>query len=369
MNPFDRIANISPLPIVDLSHPTKPRDGLVFPLTKTCHEKYDKGNSCQRHYEQLAMSSPVQRTIVQCPFGFASAAFSTATTFSAVTGFVPFPRLGGSQESIVAKRHKDSRISTDAVQNAINGIVEADKHFLALEENVLKGHSMALHEIRKLNRAIKQNAERLCRKESPNDLDLARKELVTIYKSSELMSNEFDVIEVLADATQTTLPLNTVIEIYKIFDKCVRIYNTQAGGRHVVLRATTSTYSPRVVASDKTLHIIPSVLIENSLKYSTPGSETRIFLEPDLETSECIVTVVNESEGNQSLDNRVFQRGFRFDTRRDGSGNGLYVAQLIAKQHGTRITVQSEVTGPNSIRHTFSIRIKTTTERWLKKPK
>ncbi len=369
MDAFARIAAFSPFPVIDLTHPDLPKSGLIVETPSTCSQNFLKGDACRRHYEQIATDQVRSGELVQCPFGFASAPFRTGTLYGAFTSLIPFPRLGGSKESILAKRHRECRVATTGIATAIAGVIDADDHFQVIEQDIFKGHSMALHEIRKLNRAVKQNAERLCRQASPTDPDLAPKELVTIYKSSELMSNEFDVIEVLADASQASLPLNTVIEPYKIFDKCVRIYNTQAGGRRVVIRSSVSGYSPRIAAHDKTLHIIPSVLIENSLKYSTPGSETRIVFEPSAEGGECVVKVVNDSEGRQELDERVFRRGFRFESRQDGSGNGLYVAQLIAKQHQTKITVQSQIVAPNSVRHIFEIRFKTTTDKWPKKSK
>jgi signal transduction histidine kinase len=369
MNPLERIATQSPFPIVDLTRPEKPRDGIVAALTRTCHKVFDGGVECKRHYEgmaDLAKSNPNEVHVRQCPFGFASIAFSTGDLFAALTGFVPFPRLGGEKERIVAKRHPESKFSIEAVQRAISILVKANKNFLEIEETVLKGHSMALHEIRKFNRTIKQTAERLCKRDSPGNPDGAQKELVTIYKTSELMSNEYNVIEILADASQAKLPPNTVSELYKIFDKCVKIYNAIAGGRRLLLRAEHN-YNPRIVANDNTLPIIPSVFIDNALKYSLPGSEIRIFIEPDTDNQSCLVTVTNDSEGQQQLDDRIFQRGYRATTHRDGTGNGLYVAQLIAEQHNTRITVDSSILSSARVRHTFSVSFRTTNERWLKK--
>jgi signal transduction histidine kinase len=286
--------------------------------------------------------------------------------FAALTGFIPFPRLGGSKERIEARRHNNAKIATGAVKKSALGLAQTQQHFLKLEESVLQSHSMALHEIRKLNRTVKHNAERLCRQASPEDIDKAPKELVTIYKTSELMSNEYDVIEVLANLTQAELPLNRVSELYKVFDKCVRIYKAVAGGRRLLLRAEYG-YSPRIVVSDKTFHIIPSVFIENALKYSLPGSEIRITLEPDSNNENCILTVTNESEGNQQLDDRVFQRGFRASSLIDGSGNGLYVAQAIAKQHNTQITVESTLLSSSRVKHTFTVAFKTTHEKFVRK--
>src|SRR4029077_4703726 len=109
--------------------------------------------------------------------------------------------------------------------------------------------------------------------ESPEDLDNASPDLVKIMKASELMSRQFDVIELLANEELATLPLNSVSEVYKLFDKCARIYQTRS--KRITLDAPQG-FSPRVDACDKTFPIIPSVLIENALKYSVPESDVRV---------------------------------------------------------------------------------------------
>ena len=366
MNPFERISHLSPLPIIDLTKPPElPEDGLLIPITDTCKKHFSKGGECERHYLRIAKLMRDNEPI-QCPFGFASMAFRGGGVVAAITGFVPYPRLGGSREQQLAKKHPEVKVGTESVQRAILRLIRAQERFSEVENAVTKSQSMALHEIRKFNRTIKHQAERLCKKESPDDPDKASKEVVTIYKTSELMSHEFDVIQVLAEAGQAMLPLNTVSELYRIFDKIVRIYNGTSGGRRVTLRSASGFY-PRVVASDKTLHILPSVFIDNALKYSSPGSETRITLEPDNTNECCIVTVTNESDGQQILDNRVFLRGYRASPMGDGSGNGLYAAQLIAQQHNTKIEVESVLLGPYKSRHTFRIKFRCTTDTFFHK--
>jgi len=117
-------------------------------------------------------------------------------------------------------------------------------------------------------------------------------------------------------------------------------------------------FFPRIAACDKTLPIIPSVFIENAFKYSAHGSQIRICIDPHQGGEYCLVSVTNESEGQQILDERVFLKGYRANTHRDGSGNGLYVAQLIAKQHGAKISVQSVLVSSTRVRHTFRLAFK-----------
>jgi signal transduction histidine kinase len=358
MDTFQSLSSLSALPIVDLRNIQQPADGLLVKVSKTCEQNYAKSEQCRRHYETLSKNIIDQGTVVQCPFGFGSAPFRVGEIFAAVTSFVPYPRLGGSKERMLAKRHPEAKINGEILKKTISAIAIAETHLRELEKAAVQDASLALHEIRKLNATIKQTAERLCRKDSPNDPDAAKPELVRIWKTSELMSNEFDVIEFLANANLAELPVNHVSEPYKLFHKLVRIYNERAGGRKLVLSGGDARHSPRIAACDKTFHIIPSVFIENALKYSAPGSEIRIFLGPDEDGEHCVIKVTNESEGQQLLDDRVFLRGYRANKHGDGSGNGLFIAQEIAKQHKSLITVQSSIVSQNRLRHSFELVLK-----------
>jgi light-regulated signal transduction histidine kinase (bacteriophytochrome) len=360
MNPFDRAASMSPLPIIDLTAAVTPQDGIVIALTSSCR-KYlkEKPEACRRHYDAVATAGV--GTVIQCPFGFSTIPFKAGGLHAAITGFVPVPRGGGAAEKIVSHRHKEARVTVDGVRRSIIGLANAHAHFQEIEQSVVEKYSMALHEIRKLNRTVKQNAERLCKEESPSNPEDARKQLVTIWKTSELMSDEFDVLEVLANANQTELPLDTKADPYRLFDKCVKIYRSQLTGSRQLIMRSEQGYSPKISACEKTIHILPSVFIENALKYSAPGTAIHVRIESDPDDRRsCVVAIESESEGQQILDDRVFQKGYRATTsRREGSGIGLYVAQLIAKQHRSNVTVHSQPLGPTRVRHTFKMKFKT----------
>jgi K+-sensing histidine kinase KdpD len=53
------------------------------------------------------------------------------------------------------------------------------------------------------------------------------------------------------------------------------------------------------------------------------------------------VRVSNLARLKAPLGNAVFDRGYRGATDKDGSGNGLYVAQLVARQHGSQLWVEN----------------------------
>jgi len=166
------------------------------------------------------------------------------------------------------------------------------------------------------------------------------------------MSQQFDVMEILANHNLADLPLNARSEIVRLFHKCIFVYRNPDEKSRVTL-SVPQNYSPRILTCDKTIPIIPTVLLQNAEKYSTPKSDIRVSIEP--RDQFCVVTITNLSEGQQELDDSIFKRGVRASTDTDGSGNGLFVAQLVAKQHGTQIHVKSEILNSLSVRHTFEV--------------
>lgn len=360
MKPVDQISKISPLPIVDLdcAEPT-PQNGWQIPLSSTCMKYLSKSDDCVKHYQSVRTEGELNK-VQQCPFGFGTIKFRAGETNIGLTGFVPYPRLGGSQERILAKRHPNHKIEIDSITQIILKLGEARQNLVNIEEETVKNYSMALHEIRKLNRTIVQKAERLCNRESPDDPENAGRDILNIWKTAELMSRQFDVIELLANENLAYLPMNTVSEPYRIFDKCVRVFRNRGLNNRLSL---TSTYgfSPRVQACDKTFPIIPTVLIENAIKYSINNSEIQIKVL--LVNNECLISVSSDSNRSQILDQAIFKRGVRANPDRDGSGNGLYIAQLVAQQHGSLIKVESNRVNLGVVNHTFSFSMKLLTDK------
>jgi light-regulated signal transduction histidine kinase (bacteriophytochrome) len=278
---------------------------------------------------------------IQCPFGFTS--FPIRDFGVVFTGLIPYPRLGGEAERARAKRYPDNKIPVSSMETAARGFAQAEGRIRDAETEVAKKQTVALHEIRKLNAKVKQTAERLCRGESPYDIDGASPELVRILKTSELMSYQFEVLELLANEGLASLPLNTESDVYRLFDKCVRIYQPEGKTDRISIR-NTSGGTATVRVCDKTFPIVPSVLIENGIKHSLPDSQ--VHVEVRLERAgTCVISVASRCRSDVRLTAEIFDRGVRATTDVEGSGNGLYLAQLVARQHGTEIQLQTEPWG------------------------
>lgn len=352
MASFAEIARLCPYPVVNLHNVDVPRDGFLLETPDICRHNFGKEHRCREHYEKLMDMPSMIGKPVQCPCGFSSFVVATNTQHLAITGVVPYPRLGGPMERGVAKKHPSHKITVASLENVATNLQDLEQKIGLLEQSAVNNHSMALHEIRKLNRTVKQNAERLCRKENPSQPEMASNSLVNIWKSSELMSSQFEIIEMLANESLADLPLKSKIEVYRIFDKCVRIYDAVGGQSRITLHAPPGFFV-RIEACDKTFPIIPTVLIENALKYGKPNNKVDVHIYS--EGNECVVAVQNVAPFDPSLDNAVFKKGTRATQENDGSGNGLYLAQLVARQHGSSITMATVKRSEKEMFVTFTV--------------
>lgn len=231
MDVLSAIKKLSLYPIVDLNEIKLPIDGIIVSVNQECRVNFFRDNKCKDHYEILRNLSNLPDAPMQCPYGFCSYAFGNRHGLFALTGVIPFPRIGGKDEKRLSDNYKNLRVTVDQLKKASDAMLIIAATIEKSEDEAIQKYSMALHEIRKLNRAIKQTAERKCIQENPKDPDLANPEFVHIWKTSEIMSQQFNIIEILANENLTKLPLKTDASLYRIFDKCVHIYRPIAGNR------------------------------------------------------------------------------------------------------------------------------------------
>ncbi|MFI3226554.1 MAG: HAMP domain-containing sensor histidine kinase [Clostridia bacterium] len=112
------------------------------------------------------------------------------------------------------------------------------------------------------------------------------------------------------------------------------------------------TYS----GDEQSIRVLLSILLENSVKYSTENTEISISLEEN--RSKKIITVSNFAENLKSGNyERLFERFYRLDNSRNsntgGFGIGLAMAKTIVKNHGGDI----KATSPDGKQLVFKIEL------------
>ncbi len=102
---------------------------------------------------------------------------------------------------------------------------------------------------------------------------------------------------------------------------------------------------PLVSADPRRIRQVLRNLLENAVKYSSPGSKVAVAV--DFDRQSVTISVADEGTGiPEEYQERIFERFFQVDsasTRRvGGSGLGLAISRSIVEAHGGRIWVESE---------------------------
>lgn len=96
--------------------------------------------------------------------------------------------------------------------------------------------------------------------------------------------------------------------------------------------------------SERYLSQLMEILLDNALKYSTPGSSVNVRLERQV--GGCLLSVENSGEAISQADlKNIFKRFYRADKARrseGGYGLGLAIAESVVKAHKGRIWAESE---------------------------
>ena len=292
----------SALPIVRLDRDSAPVDGGLMTLSETCKRNLAEGEKCREFYQRLRADPAVDR--LQCPFGFSVLKFQAKGVGYALTGMVAHPRFEGATQRRIAKKHAENKTTWVFAENTKSFLQRVEVEMEdALREDLGRNYA-ALHEIRKLNRTAKQTAERLCNKSTHELPAGVSVQLTNIWKATELMSQQFSIIELLANDALMDLPLNTTSNPYRLFDKFVRLHNSDSDAasevRPIILRSFHQDVAVR--ACDKTLPIIPGVLLDNAIRYK--AQDTTVSVCFSASRAHLQADVVNITAGTAEADQR-----------------------------------------------------------------
>ena len=343
------------LPVVDLQRVGPPRDGTFIPSPPECASNMAKGSKCRAHYESVAGAGEGEAVV--CPYGFTSVRVAVGPHELALTGVVPGSGERTPKQNRAAKRNPSSRVSPDTLGRASESLRVAQARLDAADDEAARNYSKALHEIRKYNRTVRHAAERLLLKDGETRLGDVGRELRNIEVAADLMSRQFDIIQALAQDELLTRPLDGKGKLKGFAAKIVHVLREANRDRDIYLNAEPQDYDPTIAVSDFSFPILVSVLVDNALKYSLTSSyvEVRVV---QVSRSECRLEVLNLTKPGVTLTDDVFRRGYRGDVKADGAGIGLYVASIVARQHGSELRVQTERRNGRN-RQVFSLTFRT----------
>lgn len=326
------LEKICPFPIVKLGTDSSPIDGCRLKLANLCGKKLKGSRACFEFYGGLCAKPD---GAYQCHAGFTSIKFTILGRAFAVTGILQNPPIGGAVEKERRKLHPELCVSKGELDAFVAYAHSTHDVVWAEYEKMLQKYPTAFHELRKLNGAIKQRAEIMMREDGETEATL------TMYSSAELISNNLDLLDAITNPDALfNLPTNNTIILWDLAYKCKKVYQRKAeqAGLDIWVEG------PRVCieGSKKSFPTILTVLIDNAIKYSIPRGKIDILME--VKGKVVRIRVTNATK--YKIDPKAcFEKGNRQVDVIEGSGHGLYIAQLIATQHRSRIVCDNSRPG------------------------
>lgn len=243
---------------------------------------------------------------------------------------------------------QDVKAWTARIENLLAAI---DGEFAARQSEMLD----PLHDPIRLAKQINTIANRLVQIQSrgtslEQQIDNASTELKTLVKASVLLSDSFDLLAIYFNPDAATFGRQSAISLHGLITKLISIFRIDDGGiTRTNARIFLNGSCYRSVFVYESFKLIPFALLSNAVKYSMQGNidvlveDRRQFVEL---TVSSVGPLIEDSE--RELIFNKSERGKWAARMIDGRGVGLYLASLIAKAHGTRITVTSTRNGNSS---------------------
>ena len=318
-----------------------PRDGIILGVNNYCLKKFAAGTACADFYTWLAEQPDGYH---RCPFGFSAYKTRSAGSPLALTSLIPLPRDSKARDATEDQRYRDhphAGITRESIEKLEQAFRLLKVSYLELEKQALRQLPHAIHEIRKLNAAIKAESEALT-------FDTGDNRCLTILRASEFMSTQFEMLDLLINESITQLPIKEKGQLDALVYKCLKIFETKAEEKRLTLEFTYRQ-TVWVDCCDKTLPIIVTILLDNAIRYSPEKGKVGISVKKTANK----VAVRIENTGEMKLPpERRFIKNERGAHNIEGSGFGLYFAKKIAEQHGGTLTCE---TGAGKVAFVFEL--------------
>lgn len=232
-----------------------------------------------------------------------------------------------------------------------------------------------LHDAMRLARDLAQLAEQGIFEANPDASDpfaSASANQRALVKTSALLVDTFDLLEIYLNPQAAGFGQPRTVEIYKLIDKLAKIASlARRQEQRPAVRLQGNTR--RAFDVYESFKLIPLTLIDNAQKYSRKGGQVIIQLD---ETPQGLHVAVISEGALLSADEqtKIFSRGIRGQAAKamhpSGMGLGLYVAQTVARAHGSKVSVVSvplgfEIASIPQARNTFSFSVKNITRHGL----
>ena len=257
----------------------------------------------------------------------------------------PVDRMTRAAQSITVDQ-LSSRLPVPASGDELQNLAETWNGLLSRIERAVGVLSQfaadASHELRTPLAVIMTNAELAVRR--PRTNEYYRETLSRILAEAGRMRSLVEDLLLLARSEAQALEApKEPLDLAELLDEVSAGMRSLSDAREIGLEFVKAEESVFVLGNRTALRRMVSALLDNALKYSRSGARVEIAMHASARKCEVAVRDFGEGIGAADLP-RIFDRFWRADVARSrgsGYGLGLSVAQMIARQHGSEIRVES----------------------------
>jgi K+-sensing histidine kinase KdpD len=199
-----------------------------------------------------------------------------------------------------------------------------------------------LHDVKTAVSIIFRNTESLISEEPGGSIDEkienASYNKKKLFKSVSLLEERLNMMSLVANPKAATHGERNPMPVYKIFDKSLKLFENISSKKSIKLKLEGTSFStPQLYSSFTT---IPLVLIDNAIKYSQHFQD--IYVKIKEQENGINVQVESYSLEISTEDKKeIFKKNVRGKNAKtiapEGSGLGLYLANIVAHANGFRI--------------------------------
>jgi signal transduction histidine kinase len=164
-----------------------------------------------------------------------------------------------------------------------------------------------------------------------------------VVKAVQLLQARMTLLPLLTNPSAAQYGQKHPTPVFRVVDRVVRTLTPLAESKGVSLALRGTSFN-QPLAWDS-IETIPLILVDNAIKYSMRNQEVEVLCNDVPRGVEVSVSSYSPRISNEDLPH-IFERGYRgavaHRVATQGSGLGLYLAQVVAEAHGTQIRHEAD---------------------------
>jgi Osmosensitive K+ channel histidine kinase len=313
-------------------------DSIELQQNKTCKEKC-KDLDCIKFFS----NDPPENQFI-CSKGFDNFLLVVNKEKYILNGLIK------NNNKIIPNGRREARIEwivdEKVVLTFIYKILEISKYIILREnESIVKNFAM-FHDFKtSMNiffRCTHDIINNLPGTDFEDKLENCDKVYMDLFNSLQLITSQLGMIDVIINPRSISFGTMKDISIFKLFYKIKLLFDHLALKKRDVSIELINVDGAYIRNSYcyESIEFIPLILLDNALKYSSPGSIIRIEIAQLFNRAKVKVKSIGPQVSDENTE-KIFEKYFRDDSAmefsRDGIGMGLWIAQQIMTTHGTKL--------------------------------